>query len=171
MAPDDAGKRLRSLVTALNAFGSAQAASTLSEVVVALPAGAIRLPNGQLSIPVSSVSLPERLIIDRVSFSPNPVRSRGRAIVARFRVVDTRGNAVRETLVFARSTPIVTSTPPESLTDQAGWATLRFVPRASFPLRNRGAVQFFVRARKPGENVLAGISTRRLVQVRTARPR
>jgi hypothetical protein len=168
---DDAGKRLRALVTARNASGSTQAASTLSGVIVALPAGTIRLPNGQLSVPVSSVSLPERLIIDRVSFRPNPVRSRAGVITARFRVVDTRGYAIRDALVFARTTPIVTSTPNEQPTDQAGWVTMTFRPRASFPLRNRHAVQVFVRARKPGENVLAGISTRRLVQVRTARPR
>jgi hypothetical protein len=43
------------------------------------------------------------------------------------------------------------------------------VPRATFPLRNGYSVQFFVRARKQGDNVLAGVSTRRLVQVRTAR--
>ena len=38
--------------------------------------------------------------------------------------------------------------------------------RAGFP-RKRGNVQFFVRARKDGERLLAGVSSRRLVQVLT----
>src|SRR5919106_1241880 len=56
---DDGAKRLRALVTATNAAGSTQVASTLSGVVSALPAGAVRLPSGQLSVPVSSVALPD----------------------------------------------------------------------------------------------------------------
>jgi hypothetical protein len=71
--------------------------------------------------------------------------------------------------VFLRSTPLVTSTPPEGRTGADGWATFQIVPRANMPLRNGYAIQFFVRARKQGDNPLAGISGRRLVQVRTAR--
>jgi hypothetical protein len=59
--------------------------------------------------------------------------------------------------------------PPEAHTGQDGWATLSFFARPGFPLRTRHNVQFFVRARKSGDNVLAGVSTRRLVQVGTAR--
>jgi hypothetical protein len=109
-------------------------------------------------------------VVDRVSFTPNPVRSRRTEITARFRVSDTRGFVVRGALVFVRSTPLLTSTPPEQATGQDGFVSFRLFPRANFPLRSGFNVQFFVRARKPGDNVLAGVSTRRLVQVRTARP-
>jgi hypothetical protein len=167
VANDDVGSRLRVLVTATNPAGSATASATSEVIQTGLPAGAIRLSNGKISIPVTSVSLPERLIIDSVRFTPNPVRSRS-PITVSFHVADTRGYVVRDALVFVRSVPLVTSTPPETATRQDGWVTLQVTPKSSFPLNGK-AVQFFARARKPNEDVLAGVSTRRLVQVRTAR--
>lgn len=50
-----------------------------------------------------------------------------------------------------------------------GWATFTVAALGDFPLRPGYSVQFFPRARKEGENALAGVSTRRLVQVATAR--
>lgn len=173
LTASDVGRRLRIRVTARNSQGTTTAASNPTATVQApgpvLPPGAVRLPNGKYSIPVTSVSLPARLIIDSVSFNPNPVRSRRTTLELRVHVVDTRGYVVRDALVFGRSTPILTSAAGEQRTGTDGWATLRMTPRADFPLRNGYNVQFFVRARKQGENVLAGVSTRRLIQVRTAR--
>jgi hypothetical protein len=167
----DVQRRLRVSVTAANAAGSSAATSGPTALVVQSPppgpAGQIRLPNGLVSIPAASVERPERLIVDRVAFSPNPVRSRT-PFTATFRVVDTRGFVVRDALVFVRSTPLVTTTPAEQRTAQDGTVTVQLVPESSFPLRDGYSVQFFVRARKAGDNVLAGVSTRRLVQVRTA---
>jgi Ig domain of plant-specific actin-binding protein len=168
---NDVNRTLRVQVTAKNAIGSKAAISGHTAVIRAAgPAGQIRLPNGRISIPITSVSLPARLIISRVAFSPNPVRSRQTIISLRVWVTDTRGYVIRGALVFARSTPLLTSGAPETATQQDGSVTLRMTPRSSFPLKNGYNVQFFVRARKPGENVLGGVSTRRLVQVRTANP-
>jgi hypothetical protein len=169
----DVGKRLRVRVTARNARGTSTAASnatrTIASTAAALPAGAVKLSNGKYSIPVSSVALPARLVVNNVSFAPNPVRTRHTVIVLRVHVVDTKGFVVRNALVFARSTPLVTISAGERRTDGNGWARIRLIPRANFRIRNGYSVQFFVRARKPGDNVLAGVTTRRLVQVRTHR--
>jgi hypothetical protein len=171
----DVGNTIRVRVTARNEAGSSDATSAPSAVVQPAappgPAGQIRLPSGRTSIPVTSVSPPHRLVIDAVSFTPNPVRSRRQAITARFHVSDTRGFVVRGALVFVRSTPLLTTTPGEQATATDGWVSVRMFPRRAFPLRSGFNVQFFGRARKPGDNVLAGVSTRRLVQVRTASPR
>jgi hypothetical protein len=133
------------------------------------PAGQIKLANGRTSIPVSSVSLPARLVIDGVRFTPSLVVSRRGPVSIRVHVSDTRGYVVRGALVFARSTPLVTSTPPEQVTDQAGYVTLTAVPKAIFPLKRGFHVQFFIRTRKEGESLLAGVSSRRLAQVATSR--
>ncbi|MFL5952080.1 MAG: hypothetical protein ACJ74M_10800 [Gaiellaceae bacterium] len=85
----------------------------------------------------------------------------------RIHVSDTRGYWVRGALVFVRSTPLVTSTPAEQVTNQSGYATLTTFPRAGFPLRRGYHVQFFLRTRKEGDSLLAGVSSRRLAQVAT----
>jgi hypothetical protein len=133
------------------------------------PEGQIKLASGKTSIPISSVSLPARLIVDGVRFSPSLVASRGRPLAIRVHVSDTRGYVVRGALVFVRSTPLVTSTPLEQTTDQAGYVTLTAVPKQTFPLKRGYHVQFFVRVRKEGESLLAGVSSRRLAQVATTR--
>jgi hypothetical protein len=96
------------------------------------------------------------------------VRSRETALELRVHVVDTRGYAVRDAIVFARATPIVTSAPGEQRTGRDGWARLRMTPQADFPLQDDHSVQFWVRARKQTDDLLAGVSNRRLVQVATS---
>jgi hypothetical protein len=131
------------------------------------PEGQIRLANGKISIPVTSVTLPARLVIDGVRFTPGVVTSRRAPVSVRVHVSDTRGFWVRGALVFARSTPLVTSTPAEQVTNQSGYVTLSMFPRATFPLKRGYHVQFFLRTRKDGESLLSGVSSRRLAQVAT----
>jgi hypothetical protein len=179
LASSDLGRRLRVEVTARNTSGTAFATSNPTVQVqpagtqatpppppTDLPAGAIRLPGGKYSIPVTSVSPPERLVAAEVAFIPKRVTSRSRPLVLRVRVLDTRGFAVRDALVFARSTPLVTSSPGEVRTGRDGWATLRMTLKAGFPLDGT-SVQFFVRVRNQSDPLLAGISNRRLIQVTT----
>lgn len=167
----DVGNTIRVAVKGWSAYGVAEVTSVPTAVVAQAPppgpGGQVRLPSGLVSIPAASVALPAQLIIDRVSFSASPVRSRDPLDVT-VRVVDTRGYAVRDALIFVRSTPLVTSTPAEQPTGEDGTVTLQLLPQPSFPVRKGYNVQFFVRARKAGDNLLAGVSARRLVQVRTA---
>jgi hypothetical protein len=167
----DVNFTLRVRVTARNADGqdSAQSGPTARVTASNVPPGAIKLPNGETSIPVTSVPATERLIVDRVDFSPNPVRTRSTPIRITVKVKDTRNYVVRDVLVFIRSTPVVTNTPAESKTSQNGTIDYTVQPEADFPIRNGYAVQFFVRARKEGDRPLAGIAGYRLVQVETAR--
>jgi hypothetical protein len=160
----DTDRRVRVAVTARNASGSSTVRSLATPIVTR---SADTTPAGG-TVSIQAVTLPQRLIVDRVQFSPNPVTSRTTPISVRVHVSDTRGRSVSGALVFLRSTPLVTQTPPELATGGDGWVTFSAQPRADFPLRRGYNVQFFVRARKAGDNVLAGVSTRRLVQVRTA---
>jgi hypothetical protein len=162
--PTDVGDTLRVNVTARNSQGATSAESAQTAVVTRRAA-----PAPGSSRNVSQVTAPDRLIVDQVQFSPNPVRSRTQPITVRVKVLDTDGFAVQDALVFVRSTPVVTSTPPERRTGADGWVTFQVIPQADMPLRNGYNIQYFVRARKQGDNPLAGISGRRLVQVRTAR--
>jgi hypothetical protein len=165
----EVGRRVRVNVTARNAIASRTVMSGESAIVgVPLPTGAVRLATGEVSIPATSVPSDHRLVVSRVSFAPNPVTTRRRALTVRVRVVDTRGYVVRDVLVFLRSTPRVTSG-GRLVTAMDGWATFRLQPLGTFPLRKQGNVQFFVKAYRSGDPALAGVAGYRLVQVKTAR--
>jgi hypothetical protein len=161
----DVNSTLRVLVTARNASGSTAATSAQTAVVTEPgPAGAIKTTQGQTSVPASSVNLPERLIVNSVKFNPGVLTSR-RAFTARIHVVDTRGYLVRDALVKLTGLPYAWAhTGGEVRTGTDGWATLTVVPTRNMPL-SRNALVMFVRARVEGQSLLAGSSTRRLVQV------
>ena len=130
------------------------------------PAGQIRLSDGSISIPVTSVTPPDRLVIDRVSFSPNPLRSRRSVLTGRFRVSNqANGYRVRDALVYGIALPYGQFRPAaEVTTGTDGSASIRFIPTANLHTGRNSTIQFFLRARKPGDPLLSGVSIRRLVQ-------
>jgi hypothetical protein len=151
----DIGNTLRVSVTAKNSAGSRSVVSAPTAVVTKAEA-----PSGS-AISISDVSLPNRLIIQRVSYRPNSLRS-GRTVIARFRISDSRSHPVQGALVFVVGVPFgSSSTPPEAATGPDGYVTFALHPTRR-ALRSHSGIVFFVRARKPGEPLLAGVSTRRL---------
>jgi hypothetical protein len=173
LVASDVDHRIRVVVRASNSAGSSSAVSRPTSTVVKAatspppatgPAGQVKLADGKTSIPVTSVSSPQRLVVSEVRFSPSPVRSRN-PFEARFRVSDTRGYVVRGALVYMIGIPYNrVAVVPEQETGTDGYVTFSVQPTAQFPLVPGGALVVFVRARRPGENLLAGVSTRRLVQ-------
>jgi hypothetical protein len=169
VATADVGKRLRVQVTAKNATGSTTATAQPTSAVVH-PAGATRLADGRYSIPATSVEMPDRLIVSGVEFAPTVLRSRA-PFTGRFRVTDTRGYVVRDATVLVTGVPLGWITQPaEVKTNVDGLVTLQLQPTTRLRLVRGGSMVMFIRARKEGDNLLAGISSRRLVRVRTARP-
>lgn len=171
VASADLGRTLRLKVVARNAVGSADAYSSATSVVQRNPDdGIITLPDGERSVDAKDVPAQQRLVVDRVVFSPSPVASRSNPITVRIKVKDTRGNVVRNAVVFIRSTPVLTSGGDNAPTATDGWVQYSLLPRADFPLRTGYNVQFFVRAYRAGDPALGGIYGSRLVQVATKTP-
>ena len=153
----DVTHTMRVTVKATNSKGSSSATSGQTSVVA--PAR-----SGGAAVSITTISLPDRLVVDNVKFSPQPLGSR-RPLTGRFHVSDLRGFSVQGALVFALGLPYSWAhSTGEVATDSSGWATVTFTPTAHMPVSRGTSLVVFVRARKPGENVLAGVSTRRLVQ-------
>jgi hypothetical protein len=168
-ATADVNNRLRARVTARNTTGSASEMTSPSGPV-AQPTGATRLQDGKTSIPAASVNLPDRLVLSGLQFTPSVLRSR-QVFTGRFRVTDTRGYVVRDAIVLVTGVPLGwINAPQEVTTNIDGNATVQLQPTTRLRLVRGGSMVMFVRARKQGDDLLAGISTRRLVRVRTARP-
>ena len=165
---DDVSHTLRVVVTAHNAQGTTAATSAQTAAVTSPgPPGAIDIGGGKISVPASSVTLPNRLIVDGVQFQPSRLHGRA-SFLGRFHVSDVNGHSVRGALVYALGLPyswVQSST--EVATGQDGWASITITPSAKLPTSRGHALVIFVRARVQGQPVLAGSSSRRLVQVTT----
>jgi hypothetical protein len=163
----DKDNTIRVQVTAKNLVDSKDANSDPTAVVTSgTPATPPVGVGGALSI--SAVSLPDRLVISQVKFTPSVIRSRSQPITARFKITEINaGRPVTGALVYALAVPSNRVTAAnEVTTDGTGWASVTFNPLKGMPLKRGAQLTFFVRARKGGENPLAGVSSRRLVSVR-----
>ena len=159
----DVGNTIRSRVTARNADGSTAATSVPSAVIRSAPAPVTGC-NGNAPIPIANVSLPDRLLIDGQSITPSVVTGSTQTISVRFRVT-CKGKPVQGALLYADAVPYNQfSTPAEQPTGADGFATLTMNRAGGYPATNQQQLLVvFARARKAGEDVLGGVSTRRLV--------
>jgi hypothetical protein len=161
LTTDDQGHTIRSYVTAANSVGTTQAISNPTTAVGAATTG------GQID--ASKVVLPNRLIVDKVSYSANPIRARKTPTTMKIHVSDSHANSAQNALVFVEGLPYSRVAPmSETHTDATGWATVQLQPAKFFP--HTGYLVLFVRARAEGQDLLGGSSTRRLVQVTIGAP-
>jgi hypothetical protein len=162
----DVNNTVRFRVIASNSAGNNIATSAPTAVVSKFRGNGC--PPGGNPDQVANINSPARLLIDTLSSDPQVVGKSIQTLTVRFHVTSTCGGPVQGALVYATATPYNQfSIPPEASTGADGWATLTFQRLQGFPVSNRQQlIAMFVRARKGGENLLAGISTRRLVSVR-----
>jgi hypothetical protein len=157
LADADQGHTVRAAVTAVNSNGPTTATSPQTAVVAAA------YPTGK-QVDAKQVTPPNRLIVDDVKYSTNPIHSRTTPTTMQVRITDSHQNAVQNALVFVQGLPYSRVAPmQETRTDANGWATVQLRAGQFFP--RKGYVVLFVRARVEGQDLLGGTSTRRLVQV------
>ena len=163
----DQGHRIRSYVNAYNSSGNTQQDSNATAVVTAGSSGTVTTSGKQIE--AAGVQLPNRLIVDQVKYSANPIRSRKSPTVMQVHVDDSHNNSVAGAKVYVEGLPYSRiASIPEVSTNSSGWATVNLVPAKFFP--RTGYLVLFVRARVEGQDTLGGTSTRRLVQVTIGSP-
>jgi hypothetical protein len=167
---DDLAHTLRVAVTATDANGSHPITSGQTATVTSGPAPP---PTGCPAnksagpIQVADVSPPAHLLIDGQSSRPAVIGGSTQTVVLRFHISACGGRSVIGALVYQTATPYQQFSESEVPTGPDGWATLTLHRLRFFPASPRqGLLVVFVRARKPGEDLLGGISARRLVSFR-----
>lgn len=158
----DAGNTLRATVTATNSAGSTPASSAPT-AVVPTPTAPVSdgCPTSTGVLQVADVSPPARLAIDGQAILPPIVTPSATTIQVHFRVTACQGRPVQGVLVYATAVPYNQySLPPEGTTGADGGVTLVMTQRSGFPASTRQEnFVVYVRARKPGEPIAAGISS------------
>ncbi len=164
----DGGNSLRVVVTAKNSDGSAQSTS-VPTAVVAAPAANTGCPvtKGAKTIAIADLSPPARLQIVGFDVTTGPINKGTQSFSLQVRVGSTCGLNIQGASVYVTAVPYNQfDIPAEKLTGSDGTATLSFSRLSNFPASSKQQqLTLFIRATKPGEDVLAGVSTRRLVAV------
>jgi hypothetical protein len=159
----DVGFTLQSNVSGTNSDGVDHEPSAVTAVVTV--AAVTGCPTGTGTIQIADLSSPARLTIDQQTITPGVVTPSTATIQAHFRVTACGGRAVQGALLYATAVPFNQySVAPEATTGSDGTAVLTMNQKSGFPAaRKQELLVMFVRARKPGEPVEAGISSRLLV--------
>ena len=152
---------------------AAVAAVTLAVVAVIGMAATSATPNGcpvdksAKPAPIAQLTPPARLQIAAFDVLSGPVNEQTDSFTLKVRVGSTCSRDVIGASVYVTAVPYNQfSIPAEELTGNEGTATLVFRRDANFPASDQQQqLTLFIRATKPGEDPLAGISTRRLVAV------
>jgi len=164
----DVGNTVRFRTRATNGSGSTDATSVPTAVITkaAAPPPSNGCPASGNPDQVSQMSLPARLIVDQFQAQPSPVTGGTQSFQFRVHVTSTCGGAVQGAIVYATPTPFNQFDETQSNSGSDGWATLTFSRQANFPVNGKQQIlAMFVRASKPGESTLAGITGFRLVNV------
>jgi hypothetical protein len=168
----DAGTTLRATVTATNADGSTPSTSVPTAVVTAPappptpPAAPVTgCPTGTGVIQIASLTPPARLALDQQATNPSLITRSTTQLTLHVRVTACGGRPVQGALVYATAVPFAQfSVAPEATTAADGTANLTMAQLRNFPAsRQQQLLAMFLRARKPGENPLGGVSSRLLV--------
>ena len=159
---------IRRSVVALTAGGALAAVLLVPSVSAGPEAPAPQgCPNDRSLSPISirDVSLPDgQLRIDRQEIAPNPVTSTTQSIRVRVHVSACNGRSIGGALVYTEPTPFQQFAPEEQPTQSDGWASLTLTRQNFFPASPRQQLLVvFIRARSPTEDLLGGVSARRLV--------
>ena len=159
----DAGRTLRVQVTAKNASGSSDATSPQTPVVTAT-SPTTGCPVGTGPINIANLQPPARLSIGGQQIVPSVVTPDTQVIRVTFRVTACGGRPVQGALVYGTPVPYQQFSTAEQPTGTDGRVVLTMEQLRFFPASNQQQLLVvFARARKPGEDVLGGVSTRRLV--------
>jgi hypothetical protein len=171
IASGDVGHTIRVAVTATdtyvegsNTVTSAQTATVTTGAAPAPPATGCPADKSTSPINVSQVTPPARLLVDKQQSRPNVITKSTQTIVLRFHVSACSGRSIVGALVYQTATPYQQFSISEVPTGPDGWATLTLHRLNHFPASsNQRLLVVFVRARKSSDDLLGGISTRRLV--------
>jgi hypothetical protein len=168
LTANDLGNALRVVVTATDPNGSKLVTSSPTPSIAASLTGCPKLAAGASSVAVADVSAPARLQIDQMQSSPSVITRGTRVFTVKFHVSDTCGDPVQGAEVYATGVPYhMISIPAIMSTDSSGFVSMQFMTLSGFPATSQQQLMvMFVRATKPGDSVLAGVSTRRLISVR-----
>jgi hypothetical protein len=163
----DVGHTIRVAVTGTDATGANTVTSAQTSTVTsaaAPPSTGCPAEKSTKPINVSEVTSPARLLLDKQQARPNVITQNTQTITLRFHVSACSGRSVVGALVYQTATPYQQFSFGEKPTGPDGWATLTLHRLNHFPASpHQGLLVVFARARKAGEDLLGGISTRRLV--------
>ena len=140
-------------------------------------AATLATPNGcptnksAKTAPIADISPPARLQIVAFDVLSGPIDEQTKSFTLKVRVGSTCSVDVKGASVYVTAVPYNQfDVPAEELTGDDGTTILVFHRAANFPASDQQQqLTLFIRATKPGEDPLAGVSTRRLVAVNFSR--